>query len=82
MSPNKGSSIIKYCVIISTTALVLITISILPLARKAFRWNICYENTLNWINKNEESLKETNLSSKQSLAVGVCNGADYKSSLK
>ena len=78
MSPNKGPSIIKYCVITSTSALVLITISILPLAKKAYRWNICFENTLNWINKKEESLENWNLSAKKSLAVGVCNGAVYE----
>ena len=78
MSPNKGPSIIKYCVITSTSALVLITISILPLAKKAYRWNICFENTLNWINEKEESFDEENLSAKQSLAVGVCNGAVYE----
>tara|TARA_Y100001933_G_scaffold204027_1_gene206250 strand:- start:108 stop:374 length:267 start_codon:yes stop_codon:yes gene_type:complete len=82
MSPNKGPNIIKYCVITSTTALVLITISILPLAKKAFMWNICFENTLRWINEKEDSLEERNLSAKQSLAVGVCNGAVSQPSLK
>ena len=82
MSPNKGPSIIKYCVITSTSALVLITISILPLAKKAYRWNICFENTLNWINEKKESLENWNLSAKQSLAVGVCNGAVYEPLLK
>ena len=82
MSPNRSPSIIKYCVITSTTALVLITISILPLAKKAYRWNICFENTLRWINEKEESLVDWNLSAKQSLAVGVCNGAVYEPSLK
>ncbi len=82
MSPNKGPSIIKYCVITSTSALVLITISILPLAKKAYRWNICFEKTLRWINEQEESLEDWNLPAKQSLAVRVCNGAVYESSLK
>ena len=82
MSPNKGPSIIKYCVITSTSALVFITISILPLAKKAYRWNICFENTLNWINEKKESLENWNLSAKQSLAVGVCNGAVYEPLLK
>ena len=82
MSPSKGPSIIKYCVITSTTALVLITISIFPLSKKAYRWNNCFENTLNWISEKEESLAEWDLSAKQSLAVGVCNGAVYEPSLK
>ena len=82
MSPHKGPGIIKYCVITSTTALVLITISILPLAKKAYRWNICFENTLNWIKEKEDSLNEWKVSAKRSYAVGVCNGAVYESSLK
>ena len=82
MSPNKGPSIIKYCVITSTSALVLITISILPLAKKAYRWNICFENTLNWINEKEESFDEENSSAKQSLSVGACNEAVYEPVLK
>ena len=77
MSPHKGPSIIKYCVVTSTSALVLITISIIPLAKKAFRWNICFENTLSKIDEKEESLKDRNLSAKQSLAVGICNGGSY-----
>ncbi len=82
MSPSKGPSIIKYCVITSTTALVLITISMLPLAKKANRWNICFENTLNWLNEKGESLEEWNLSANQSSAVRLCNGALYEPSLK
>ena len=82
MSQHKGPSVIKYCVITSTTALVLITISLLPLSKKAYRWNICFENTLNWLNEKEESLEEGNLSAKRSLAVRVCNGAVFEPSLK
>ena len=82
MSPNKGPSIIKYCVITSTAALVLITISILPIAKKAYRWNICFNNNLNWINEEEESIKNWHLSAKKSWAVAACNGAVYKPSLK
>ena len=82
MSPNKGPSIIKYCVITSTTALILITISIFPLAKKAYRWNSCYKNVLSWVNENEESVKDWHSSAKQSLAVRLCNGAVYKPSIK
>jgi len=60
----------------------LITISILPLAQKSYRWDICFENTFNWINEKEESFDEENLSAKQSLSVGACNGAVYEPFLK
>tara|TARA_Y100001978_G_C23441755_1_gene313363 strand:- start:262 stop:516 length:255 start_codon:yes stop_codon:yes gene_type:complete len=82
MSPHKGPNIIKNCVITSTIALVLIVISLLPLGRKASRWNSCYENTMKWINEKDKSLKDWNLDAKRSLAVGVCNGAVYEPSLK
>ena len=75
MSSNKGPKIVKYCVITSTAALVLITISIFPIAQKAYRWNICFNNTLNWINEEEESIKNLSLSEKQSWSVATCNGA-------
>ena len=82
MTPSKSPHIIKYCVITSTTALVLITVSLLPIAKKAYYWNRCFTNTLNWINEKEDSLEDWNLAAKQSLAVGVCNGAVYESSKK
>ena len=82
MSPNKGPKIIKYCVITSTAALVLITISIFPIAKKAKHWNICFKNNLNWINEEEESIKKWHSSAKQSWAVAACNGAVYRSTSK
>ena len=82
MSPHKSPNIIKYCVITSTISLVLIAISILPIGKKAHRWNKCFTNTMNWINEKEEGLEDWNLQAKQSLAVGVCNGAVYEPKLK
>ena len=82
MSPNKGPKVIKYCVITSTTALVLIFISLIPVSRKAFYWNRCFQQTIRWINEKEKDLSGWNKTAKQSLAVGVCNGAVYKPTLK
>ena len=82
MSPHKGSNIIKYCVITSTGALVLIVFSLIPISKKAVHWNSCFNQTINWINEGEKGLSGWNKRAKQSLAVGVCNGAVYEPILK
>ncbi len=82
MSPNKGPKIIKYCVITSTAALVLIFISLIPISRKALYWNKCFKKTFQWIDKNEIELKNWDRASKESIAVAVCNGAVYETEIK
>ena len=82
MSPNKGPKIIKYCVITSTAALVLIFLSLIPISRKALYWNKCFKKTFQWIDKNEMELKNWDRASKESIAVAVCNGAVYETEIK
>ena len=82
MSPNKGSKVIKYCVITSTTAIVLIFISLIPISKKALYWNQCLKKTTQWIDKKEKELKNWDKASKESIAVAVCNGAVYEPELK
>ncbi len=82
MSLNKSSNIIKYCVITSTTAIVLIFISLIPVSKKSFYWNICLKKTYQWIDKNEMELKNWDKASKESIAVAVCNGAVYETKFK
>ena len=82
MSPNKGPKIIKYCVITSTAALVLIFISLIPISRKALYWNKCFKKTFQWIDKNEMELKNWDRTSKEIIAVAVCNGAVYETEIK
>ena len=82
MSPNKGPKIIKYCVITSTTALVFIFISLIPISRKALYWNKCFKKTFQWIDKNEMELKNWDRASKEIIAVAVCNGAVYETEIK
>ena len=57
MSPNKSPNTIKYCVITSTVAIVLIFISLIPVSKKAYYWNQCHKKTYKWIDKNEMELK-------------------------
>ena len=82
MSPNKGPKIIKYCVITSTTAIVLIFISLISISKKAFYWNQCFKKTSQWIDNYEMVLKNWDKASKESIAVAVCNGAVYEPELK
>ena len=78
LPPMKSQNIIKYCVIISTTSIVLIFISLIPLSKKASYWNQCLRKNYQWIDKNEMELKNWDKASKESIAVAVCNGAVYK----
>ena len=82
MSPNKNPNIIKYCVITSTTAIVLIFISLIPVSEKAYYWNQCRKKTYKWIDKNEMELKNWDKASKENIAVAVCNGAVYEPKFK
>ena len=82
MSTNKGPKVIKYCVITSTTTIVLIFISLIPISKKAFYSNQCFKKTTQWIDKKEKELKNWDKASKESIAVAVCNGAVYEPKFK
>ena len=82
MSTNKNSNLIKYCGLTSTTAIVLIFVSLIPISKKAFYWNQCFRKTFQWIDKYEMELKNWDKASKESIAVAVCNGAVYEPELK
>jgi len=82
MSPHKSPKIIKYCIITSTAAIVFISISLIPVSRKAAYWNRCLIKTVHWINEKELDLKGWDNEAKESLAVAVCNGAVYEPKLK
>ena len=82
MSPNKIPNSTKFCVIISTTSIVLIFISLIPVSKKAFYWNQCFKKTFLWIDTMEMELKNWDKASKESIAVAVCNGAVYEPKLK
>ena len=57
MSPNKGTKVIKYCVISSTTAIVLILSPCYLFQKRHFYWNQCFKKTSQWIDKYEMKLK-------------------------
>ena len=82
MTSHKSTNIIKYCIITSSTAIVLIFISLIPVSKKAFYWNQCLKKTYQWIDKYEKELNNWDKASKESIAVAVCNGAVYEPELK
>ena len=82
MSPNKKTKVIKFCVITSTTALVLIFISLITVSKKSFYWNKCFKKTFQLIDKKECELKNWDKAFKVSIAEPVCNGAVYEHELK
>ena len=58
-----------------------IAIELVPVSRQAAYWNRCLDNTVAWINETPD-LKRWSKKAKDSLAVGVCNGAVYEPKLK
>ena len=82
MSLHNSPNIIKYCVITSTAAIVLIAVSLIPVSRKAAYWNRCLDKTVSWINENAKDLKVLNKEAKESLGVAICNGAVYEPKFK
>jgi len=51
---------------------------LIPVSKNAFYWNQCFKKTYQWIDKNENQIKKWDKSSKESIAVSVCNGAVYE----
>ena len=82
MSPHKSPNIIKYCVITSTAAIVLIAVTLIPVSRKASYQNCCLNKIICWINVKEKDLKGWDKEAKKSLSVAVRNGAIYEPKLQ
>ncbi|KGG16109.1 MULTISPECIES: hypothetical protein [unclassified Prochlorococcus] len=58
-----------------------IAIELIPVSRQAAYWNRCIDSTVGWINEKPDfSIWSTK--AKESLAVGICNGAVYEPKLK
>ena len=58
-----------------------IAIELIPVSRQAAYWNRCLDNTISWANESS-ALSKWDKKAKDSLAVGVCNGAVYEPVLK
>ena len=58
-----------------------IAIELVPVSRQAAYWNRCFDNTVKWIDE-KVNLNGWDQDARDSLAVGVCNGAVYEPKLK
>ena len=57
-----------------------IAIELIPVSRQSAYWSRCLDNTIAWANESAE-LKNWDQKAKESLAVGVCNGAVFEPKL-
>ena len=69
-----------FCAVIAL-ATSCIAVELIPVSRQAAYWNRCLDNTITWANESKK-LSNWDQKAKESLAVGVCNGAVYESKLK
>ena len=76
-----GDSLQKAFLGVIALGVSCIAIELVPVSRQATYWNHCLESTIGWINEASD-LKRWSDKAKDSLAVGVCNGAVYKTKLK
>lgn len=58
-----------------------IAIELVPISRQSAYWNRCFDSTVSWVNEKSD-LNGWNKKAKESLAVGVCNGAVYEPKLR
>ena len=58
-----------------------IAIELIPVSRQAAYWNRCLDNTVKFLEKDVRQLKGWDKKAKESLAVGLCNGAVYEPKL-
>ena len=59
-----------------------IAIELIPVSRQAAYWNSCLDNTVKFIETDVRQIKGWDKKAKESLAVGLCNGAVYEPKLK
>ncbi len=76
-----GDSLQRALVGVIALASTCIAIELVPVSRQAAYWNRCLDSTVGWINEKSD-LKRWDKKAKESLAVGVCNGAVYEPKLK
>tara|TARA_Y100001968_G_scaffold327051_1_gene371317 strand:- start:457 stop:696 length:240 start_codon:yes stop_codon:yes gene_type:complete len=76
-----GDSLQKTFVGVIALGVSCIAIQLIPVSRQAAYWNSCLDSTVAFID-NAPDLQGWGKKSKQSLAVGVCNGAVYEPKLK
>ena len=59
-----------------------IAIELIPISRQAAYWNRCFDKAVKFLETDVKELKGWDKKAKESLAVGLCNGAVYEPTLK
>ena len=77
-----GESIRKAFLGVIALGVSCIAIELIPVSRQAAYWNRCLDNTVKFIETDVRQLKGWDKKAKESLAVGLCNGAVYEPKLK
>tara|TARA_Y100001970_G_C14259267_1_gene878355 strand:+ start:4799 stop:5038 length:240 start_codon:yes stop_codon:yes gene_type:complete len=78
---HNSSSLFKTLISLSTLALCVIAVQLIPVSRQAKVWNSCLNNMKIILNESLD-LIGWDLSDKETLAVGICNGAVHEPKLK
>ena len=76
-----GDSLQKAFLGVIALGVSCIAVELIPVSRQAAYWNRCLDSTVGWINEKPD-LNTWSQKAKESLAVGVCNGAVYEPKLK
>ena len=76
-----GESLQKAFFGVIALGVTCIAIELVPVSRQAASWNRCFDNTVKWIDE-KGTLNGWDQDARESLAVGVCNGAVYEPKLK
>ena len=77
-----GESIRKAFLGVIALGVSCIAIELIPVSRQAAYWNRCLDNTVKFIETDVRQLKGWDKKAKESLAVGLCNGAVYEPTFK
>ena len=77
-----GDSLHKTFIGVIALGVSCIAIQLIPVSRQAAYWNRCLDNTVNFLETDVKQLKGWDKKAKESLAVGLCNGAVYEPKLK
>ena len=77
-----GESLKKASLGIIALGVSCIAIELIPVSRQAAYWNRCLDNTVKFIETDVRQLKGWDKKAKESLAVGLCNGAVYEPTFK
>ena len=78
MNLKNKNKLLDIFLITSSLGIILIGVSLIPIAKKASYWNKCFSTTYNWLNEKEKKVYEWERDAKESLSVAICNGAVHE----